>query len=157
MLEYWSLRLIALVRLRLHGIVEDEINKLWEVLGNSQVEGQSLLETPMIPFALHVIRARSPRNFNSDVNESISRLWEVLRGCKTRERECRSKEKRLMKRSEKVEGETSNAEVEIRELGETGKLWKDRKDRCRFLIAGYMAEMKVSPAAQCLPSRRLPN
>lgn len=53
-------------------------------------------------------------------------------------------EKRLMKQKESSDGQSSSLDDQIRGLVEVRNLWKDRKDRARLMIAGYMAEMKVS-------------
>lgn len=126
--KLWSLRLQALLRLHLIDHLTTELSSLFALLPPSSYLSlnppPSTVETPLfhpaVPFELHVLLA-SLHGLRGDLDRSVESLAAVLRGVK--------EELWASRRRGDAEGET---------------MWRGRAERVGGLLAGVLADLKVS-------------
>lgn len=96
-LEWWSVRLYSLARLKLYSILSTELNGVWQVIETTAVErGKMLVDTDMVPFTMRVLKATEAK-YRGDVRSSVEAYVELIRLCKRRMRELESKQPKIWK------------------------------------------------------------
>ncbi|KDN53237.1 hypothetical protein K437DRAFT_292434 [Tilletiaria anomala UBC 951] len=149
-LVWWNVRLHALWRLRLHAQVSREIEALWGVLENTVIssdasapspeqpdglEGQrtrpqqrTLVDSPIVPFALQVLRAKQPR-LHGEHAIALDRCSALLR-------KCQGTARRFATAAEKCEGDarTTCQKCQV--------MWNDRASRVTLITASLLVEIK---------------
>ncbi|WFD07004.1 hypothetical protein MVES1_002359 [Malassezia vespertilionis] len=81
LLAWWQLRLLALWKLRFYVQVRTEICGLWQVLETTAAtDGQPLLFTTRIPFALHILHAQE-LYMRGEHRTAIEHMAKHLRAC----------------------------------------------------------------------------
>lgn len=176
-MQMWTLRLQALWRLRLSNQLLSELDALCNVListplpssspgssvdpslSSSQpaplspnsardaVNSRKLIDSPLVPFALRVLRARAPK-LRGDIRAAIEACTALLRRCRSRAGEyTRLARKGQATQSEKRSNEVPRVEVpssEVRDQArEQAAVWRDRALRMGLIVAGLLIEMKV--------------
>ncbi|KAF6766961.1 hypothetical protein PSEUBRA_001551 [Kalmanozyma brasiliensis GHG001] len=81
-LQWWTIRLYALARLKLYSMLRTELAALWQVLESTTVGEGSLAEAEEVPFSLRVMCATEPKfRGEGEVGERVqlvvvcSRVW----------------------------------------------------------------------------------
>ncbi|SPO30651.1 uncharacterized protein UTRI_05268 [Ustilago trichophora] len=128
-LQWWSVRLYALARLRLYSMLRTEMGGLWQILASTRVEEEEeeviMEDSEMVPFTLRVLRATEPK-FRGDTRTTIEQYTVLIHMCK-------GHIKRLKARAAK------NVDVRAREQI---KVWKERAVRVGMMLAFTLAEAK---------------
>lgn len=132
-LEWWSVRLYALARLKLYSMLRTELAALWQVLATTPVEQQdgasqavSLADSlEYVPFTLRVLKATEPK-FRGEVRTTLEQYTLLIQLCKREMRRCRAASK------------TAAADVEREEVGK----WRRRAERVGLMLAFTLAEAK---------------
>ncbi|CAD6918978.1 unnamed protein product [Tilletia controversa] len=100
-LRWWTVRLQALLRLRLYSQFQLELESLWAILKRTTIPRHSsssssstatttvrwarLLDSPIVPFSLHVLRAREPL-LSADPRAALEKCHALLQRCKVMQR-----------------------------------------------------------------------
>ncbi|SPO31090.1 uncharacterized protein UTRI_05268_B [Ustilago trichophora] len=123
-LQWWSVRLYALARLRLYSMLRTELGGLWQILASTRVDEEVMLEdSEMVPFTLRVLRATEPK-FRGDTRSTIEQYTVLIHMCKGHMKRLKAQVGKGVKVGEKV------------------KVWKERAVRVGLMLAFTLAEAK---------------
>ncbi|SJX64673.1 uncharacterized protein SRS1_15489 [Sporisorium reilianum f. sp. reilianum] len=121
-LEWWSVRLYALARLKLYSMLRTELAALWQVLSTTAAEGGVLADTEAVPFTLRVLKATEPK-YRGDVRTAVEQYTLLVHMCKRHMRRLRAA------------SATGDVEGEMRK-------WRSRAERVGLMLAFTLAEAK---------------
>ena len=93
-LQWWSIRLYALTRLKLYSLLRTELGSICQVLEAEEVDVD-------IPFTLQVLKATEPK-FRGDLTSTLEQYTSLIRLCKRRMREIADERQRWRGRAERV-------------------------------------------------------
>lgn len=130
-LEWWSIRLYALARLKLYSMLRTELSALWQVLSTTRVhEGSQvvLADTEDVPFTLRVLKATEPK-YRGEVRTTLEQYTLLIQLCKRNMR--RSK---AFARATAKDGD-GGVEGEVRK-------WRGRAERVGLMLAFTLSEAK---------------
>lgn len=119
-LDWWTVRLYSLARLKLFSMLATELNGVWHVLASTRLDqGQRLVDTDVVPFTMKVVKATEPK-YRGDVRGTVEAYTRLIRLCKDRMRQARS------------------------EQGGKAQLvmWKRRAERIGLMLSFTLAEAK---------------
>ncbi|CAD6888131.1 unnamed protein product [Tilletia laevis] len=156
-LRWWTVRLQALLRLRLYSQFQLELESLWAILKRTTIPRHSsssssstatttvrwarLLDSPIVPFSLHVLRAREPL-LSADPRAALEKCHALLQRCKVMQRRF----VRVAKVDGLLQEGTGTSELEAGARAEAG-LWEERGRRMTVLIAFILLDLEDYPAA----------
>ncbi len=100
-LQWWSVRLYSLARLKLYSMLRTELAALWQVLSTapatpisagegSEGQGTMLADTLLIPFTLRVLRATEPK-YRGDLRTTVEQYTLLIQLCKQQMKASKSK------------------------------------------------------------------
>ncbi|KAK0538849.1 hypothetical protein OC842_001158 [Tilletia horrida] len=166
-LRWWNVRLQALLRLRLYSQFRLELESLWAILKRTTIprhlaaaptpqqqqepgEGSApayirptvryarLLDSPVVPFALHVLRAREPL-LAGEPRAALEKCHALLQRCRVMQR-------RFVRVAE-VDGRQAGEEEVERGARAEAALWEDRARRMTVIIAFILLDFEDYSAA----------
>ena len=139
-LQWWSVRLYALARLRLYSMLRTELAALWQVLSTtSDGAGVMLADTEYVPFTLRVLRATEPK-YRGDIRTSVEQYTLLIQLCKQHMRKLR-----LQPHESRSQPHTQPQPQEGQEQGGVAarmQIWKDRAVRVGLMLGFTLAEGK---------------
>ncbi|KAJ9474974.1 hypothetical protein PHBOTO_004856 [Pseudozyma hubeiensis] len=111
-LEWWTVRVYSLARLRLYAMLRSELDGLWSIL-----EREEVLEMEGgVPFTLRVLRAMEPK-WRGDVRSTVEQYTVLIRSCKDQMRKSKGQREEV-------------------------KVWKTRAVRLGLMLSFALAEVK---------------
>lgn len=129
-LQWWSVRLYCLARLRLYSMLRTELAALWQVLSTTRVgqgeEEVMLVDTQHVPFTLRVLRATEPK-LRDDIRTTVEQYTLLIHLCKQHIRRLRIEPK---------QPDSTRNEVE------KVQVWKRRAMRVGLMLACTLAEAR---------------
>lgn len=127
-LDWWSVRLYALARLKLYSMLRTELAALWQVLSTTLVEEGSrvvLADTEYVPFTLRVLKATEPK-YRGEVRTTLEQYTLLIQMCKRQMRRFRA---------------STTAAVDG-DVKEQIRKWRGRAERLGLMLAFTLAEAK---------------
>ncbi|KAE8266377.1 hypothetical protein A4X09_0g5974 [Tilletia walkeri] len=165
-LRWWTVRLQALLRLRLHSQFQVELESLWAILkrttfprssaapppppttqpgGEQQayirptVRYARLLDSPLIPFTLHVLRAREPL-LTGDPRAALEKCHALLQRCRVMQRR--------FVRVATVDGAQGGEQADLEGGAKAeARMWEERGRRMSVVIAFILLDFEDYSAA----------
>lgn len=129
-LQWWSVRLYCLARLRLYSMLRTELAGLWQVLSTTRVgqgeEEVMLVDTQHVPFTLRVLRATEPK-LRDDIRTTVEQYTLLIHLCKQHIKRLRTEAKQS--------GSTWNAIEKV-------DVWKRRAMRVGLMLASTLAQAR---------------
>lgn len=116
-LEWWSIRLYSLARLKLYSLFRSEFDALWEILVAEDLLERSG-EGEKVPFTLRVLKATEPK-YRGDLRGSIEQYTLLIQECKRKLKDAKNNENK-----------------------EEGRIWRERGERIGLMLGFTLAEGK---------------